>query len=156
MSVFARKVNVNAVVGNTNDIVQDYALVISSGEGDITNAFTLASLATTQRQAREVAIESRSFSKSAGFTGLRLAYTVVPKALQGRTADGRRMLVTHGDAFDSITRHFRRLAMAGDAAYQMLMRSNGLINAFRARRGLPYWSASAFAKHQVKRAVNFV
>jgi LL-diaminopimelate aminotransferase len=40
--------------------------------------------------AREVAIESRSFSKSAGFTGLRLAYTIVPRALEGRTADGRR------------------------------------------------------------------
>jgi LL-diaminopimelate aminotransferase len=38
--------------------------------------------------AREVAIESRSFSKSAGFTGLRLAYAVVPAALRGRTADG--------------------------------------------------------------------
>ena len=39
--------------------------------------------------AREVAIECRSFSKSAGFTGLRLAYTVVPKDLQGRTAAGK-------------------------------------------------------------------
>ena len=38
--------------------------------------------------AREVAIESRSFSKSAGFTGLRLAYTVVPRALRGRSAAG--------------------------------------------------------------------
>ena len=39
--------------------------------------------------AREVALESRSFSKNAGFTGMRLAYTVVPKAAQGTTADGR-------------------------------------------------------------------
>jgi LL-diaminopimelate aminotransferase len=39
--------------------------------------------------AREVAIESRSFSKSAGFTGMRLAYTVVPKQAQGKSADGR-------------------------------------------------------------------
>jgi LL-diaminopimelate aminotransferase len=38
--------------------------------------------------AREVAIESRSFSKNAGFTGLRLAYTVVPKETRGRFADG--------------------------------------------------------------------
>ena len=38
--------------------------------------------------AREVAIESRSFSKSAGFTGLRLAYTVVPRTMRGRTASG--------------------------------------------------------------------
>ncbi len=39
--------------------------------------------------AREVAIEFRSFSKSAGFTGTRCAFTVVPKELQGRDADGK-------------------------------------------------------------------
>ena len=39
--------------------------------------------------ALEVAIESRSFSKSAGFTGLRMAYTVVPRELEGRAGDGR-------------------------------------------------------------------
>ena len=38
--------------------------------------------------AREVALESRSFSKNAGFTGMRLAYTVVPKEAKGRTAAG--------------------------------------------------------------------
>ena len=38
--------------------------------------------------AHEVAIELRSFSKSAGFTGLRMAYAVVPRAAQGRTAAG--------------------------------------------------------------------
>jgi len=38
--------------------------------------------------AREVAIECRSFSKNAGFTGMRLAYTVVPREAQGRTAAG--------------------------------------------------------------------
>jgi LL-diaminopimelate aminotransferase len=40
-------------------------------------------------RAREVAIECRSFSKNAGFTGLRMAYTVVPKQAQGTSADGR-------------------------------------------------------------------
>jgi LL-diaminopimelate aminotransferase len=38
--------------------------------------------------ARETAIEFRSFSKTAGFTGTRCAYTVVPKELQGRSASG--------------------------------------------------------------------
>jgi aspartate/methionine/tyrosine aminotransferase len=37
--------------------------------------------------AREVAVECRSFSKNAGFTGLRLAYTIVPKEIRG-TARG--------------------------------------------------------------------
>ncbi|QNH54981.1 LL-diaminopimelate aminotransferase [Selenomonas timonae] len=40
--------------------------------------------------AKEVAIEFRSFSKTAGFTGTRCGYTVVPKALTGRAADGTR------------------------------------------------------------------
>ncbi|MBD2103582.1 LL-diaminopimelate aminotransferase [Leptolyngbya sp. FACHB-261] len=38
--------------------------------------------------ARECAIEFRSFSKNAGFTGTRCAFTVVPKALTAKAADG--------------------------------------------------------------------
>lgn len=38
--------------------------------------------------AKEVAIEFRSFSKTAGFTGLRCAYTVIPKELKANTREG--------------------------------------------------------------------
>ncbi|MGY6528768.1 MAG: LL-diaminopimelate aminotransferase [Cyanobacterium sp.] len=38
--------------------------------------------------ARECAIEFRSFSKNAGFTGTRCAFTVVPKTLKGQANDG--------------------------------------------------------------------
>lgn len=38
--------------------------------------------------AKDVAIEFRSFSKTAGFTGLRCGYTVVPKALKGLSKNG--------------------------------------------------------------------
>lgn len=38
--------------------------------------------------AKEVAIEFRSFSKTAGFTGTRCAYIVIPKELKAFTADG--------------------------------------------------------------------
>jgi LL-diaminopimelate aminotransferase len=38
--------------------------------------------------ARECAIEFRSFSKTAGFTGIRCAYIVIPDELRGRAADG--------------------------------------------------------------------
>jgi LL-diaminopimelate aminotransferase len=41
--------------------------------------------------ARECAIEMRSFSKRAGFTGVRCAYTVVPEELCGSTASGERV-----------------------------------------------------------------
>lgn len=38
--------------------------------------------------AKDVAIEFRSFSKTAGFTGTRCGYTVVPKSVKGRGMDG--------------------------------------------------------------------
>lgn len=41
--------------------------------------------------ARRCAIEFRSFSKTAGFTGLRLGYTVVPKELEGVDAQGNKV-----------------------------------------------------------------
>lgn len=43
--------------------------------------------------AREVAIEFRSFSKTAGFTGVRCAFTVIPKNLKGKTRDGREVAI---------------------------------------------------------------
>jgi LL-diaminopimelate aminotransferase len=39
--------------------------------------------------AKKVAVEFRSFSKTAGFTGTRCAYTVVPKELRGFTSEGK-------------------------------------------------------------------
>lgn len=41
--------------------------------------------------ATEVAIEVRSFSKTAGFTGVRCGYTVVPKDLMGEDAKGNKI-----------------------------------------------------------------
>ncbi len=41
--------------------------------------------------AKQCAIEFRSFSKTAGFTGLRCGYTVVPKELMGRTPEGQKV-----------------------------------------------------------------
>ncbi|MBI4411437.1 MAG: LL-diaminopimelate aminotransferase [Deltaproteobacteria bacterium] len=41
--------------------------------------------------AKEVAIEFRSFSKTAGFTGTRCAYTVIPEGLKGVDKKGKRI-----------------------------------------------------------------
>ena len=41
--------------------------------------------------AKKVAIEFRSFSKTAGFTGVRCGYTVVPKELTAATLEGERI-----------------------------------------------------------------
>ena len=73
-----------------------------------------------------------------------------------QTADGRRLLVTHGDSFDSVVLYARWLAFLGDKAYSVLLRLNVVLNAVRRRLHLPYWSLSAYLKKRVKNAVQFI
>ncbi|HNN56821.1 MAG TPA: UDP-2,3-diacylglucosamine diphosphatase, partial [Novosphingobium sp.] len=72
------------------------------------------------------------------------------------TADGRRLLVTHGDGFDAVVLYARWLAFLGDKAYSLLLRLNVVLNAVRRRFKLPYWSLSAYLKKRVKNAVQFI
>jgi UDP-2,3-diacylglucosamine pyrophosphatase LpxH len=72
------------------------------------------------------------------------------------TADGRRLLVTHGDFFDAVVQCAKWLALLGDALYVFILRLNQHFNAVRARLGLPYWSLSQYLKHRVKNAVRYV
>lgn len=73
-----------------------------------------------------------------------------------QTADGKRLLVLHGDEFDSIVKHNRWLAIIGSGAYEVLLVVNRWFNSLRRRWGFPYWSLSAYVKHRVKNAVQFI
>lgn len=72
------------------------------------------------------------------------------------TADGRRLLILHGDEFDGVVLYARWLALLGDHAYTLLLRLNRLVNAARQIFGLPYWSLSSEIKKRVKNAVQYV
>ncbi len=72
------------------------------------------------------------------------------------TADGRRLLVIHGDEFDSVVRYAKFLALLGDWAYTLALVFNRWFNALRRRLGHPYWSLSAWLKRQVKEAVKAI
>ncbi len=68
--------------------------------------------------AKEVAIEFRSFSKTAGFTGVRCAYTVVPKELKAFTKSGEEVSLNslwnrrHGTKFNGVSYPVQRAAEA--------------------------------------------
>lgn len=73
------------------------------------------------------------------------------------TADGRRLLLIHGDEFDQVTRYHRWLAVAGDIGYNLLVRLNGLLSLIRRTLRISgYWSLAGYAKRKVKRAVSFI
>lgn len=71
-------------------------------------------------------------------------------------ADGRRFLVIHGDHFDGVVKYAKWLAYLGDTAYVWLLNANTGLNWMRRKLGFSYWSLSAYLKHKVKNAVEFV
>jgi len=83
--------------------------------------------------------------------GVELAHEAVHE-----TADGRKFLIIHGDHFDGVVRHAKWLAHLGDWAYTAALVLNTSFNWVRRRFGLPYWSLSAYLKHKVKNAVEFI
>ena len=90
------------------------------------------------------------------YTGLAFGDVTVANEVIHETADGRRLLVLHGDQFDSIALYAKWLAFLGDSAYELLLKSNRIVNFFRRRFGLPYWSLAAHMKKRVKNAVSFI
>ncbi|KQM63310.1 UDP-2,3-diacylglucosamine hydrolase [Sphingomonas sp. Leaf17] len=90
------------------------------------------------------------------FSGLDFGGISIRRTAIHETADGRRLLVLHGDEFDAITLAHRWLAHVGDIAYTVLMAANRWMNAGRRLLKLPYWSLSKHAKAKVKNAVAFI
>ncbi|AKQ43074.2 hypothetical protein CP97_02285 [Aurantiacibacter atlanticus] len=90
------------------------------------------------------------------FTGLNFGGIEIRRAAFHDTADGRRLMVLHGDEFDAVMLSHRWLAFVGDAAYHLVMGLNRWVNLTRRALDLPYWSLSKMAKHKVKNAVEFI
>jgi UDP-2,3-diacylglucosamine pyrophosphatase LpxH len=90
------------------------------------------------------------------YAGLTFGGVELVLEAEHETADGRRLLVTHGDSFDGVVLYARWLAFMGDKAYEILLRANLVFNAVRRRLKLPYWSLSAHLKRKVKNAVQYV
>lgn len=90
------------------------------------------------------------------FSGMNFGGVEIRRAAFHDTADGRRLMVLHGDEFDTIMLAHRWLAFVGDALYHLMMRLNNWVASARKALGLPYWSISKAAKHKVKNAVEFI
>jgi UDP-2,3-diacylglucosamine pyrophosphatase LpxH len=71
-------------------------------------------------------------------------------------ADGRELLVMHGDEFDTAVKCSRWLTRLGGFAYELAMRCNRAINACRRAVGLPYWSLAGYLKLRLRHAVRYV
>jgi UDP-2,3-diacylglucosamine pyrophosphatase LpxH len=90
------------------------------------------------------------------FAGHRFGRVAVLPETIHTGADGKRYLVLHGDKFDGVVKYAKWLAFVGDNAYNLALSLNLWFNVVRRRLGFPYWSLSAYLKHKVKNAVEYI
>ena len=90
------------------------------------------------------------------YTGLTFGGIALADEVIHVTANGKRLLILHGDAFDGVVKYARWLALLGDWAYTLTLWVNNHFNHVRRKLGYPYWSLSAYLKGKVKNAVEYV
>jgi UDP-2,3-diacylglucosamine pyrophosphatase LpxH len=113
-------------------------------------------LRKARKGARVIYVPGNHDEFARDYVGLTFGGIEVAQEAIHETADGRRMLVIHGDQFDIVVCNARWLAYLGDWAYELAISANTLVNRFRRLFGVGYWSLSAWAKMKVKNAVNFI
>ena len=113
-------------------------------------------LKRARRGTRVVYIPGNHDEMMRPFAGLNFGGVEILRAAFHTTADGRRLMVLHGDEFDAVMLAHRWLAVVGDTLYHLLMALSGWVSRIRGALGLPYWSLSKAAKHKVKNAVEFI
>jgi len=72
------------------------------------------------------------------------------------TADGRKLLVLHGDEFDGAVQYSRALTWLGSEMYDFALWVNRGFNAVRRLFGFPYWSLATWLKHKVGNAMEYI
>src|SRR3546814_4733932 len=72
------------------------------------------------------------------------------------TADGRRLLVVHGDDYDSMTQFGGMQERFGDWLYYRILTGNKLLNRVRRKLGRRYWSLSEFLKSRSGAAERYI
>ncbi len=90
------------------------------------------------------------------FCGLSFGGVQVLDSVIHMTADGKRLFVLHGDAFDAVINYAKWLAKLGDAAYTFALAVNAALNRIRRKLGFSYWSLSSYLKYKVKNAVEYI
>ncbi|MEM9255804.1 MAG: UDP-2,3-diacylglucosamine diphosphatase [Pseudomonadota bacterium] len=86
------------------------------------------------------------------FNNTRFGNFVICEKAYHMTANGRRLLVVHGDELDEAVRYSRVNRVLGDFAYALVMSANRMCHRLRATFGQPYWSLAGWIKLHVARA----
>lgn len=85
------------------------------------------------------------------FSGVEITMRAVHETMRGE-----RLLVSHGDEFDTVVRCGKGMQWVGNVFYQTLLLGNRVVNAVRRLFGLNYWSLAGFIKGRVSTANKYI
>jgi UDP-2,3-diacylglucosamine pyrophosphatase LpxH len=91
-----------------------------------------------------------------GYLGLNFGGVEVKREAFHVTADGKRVLMIHGDEFDTVVKNHRIITWFGDWCYDLLHAGGRIYNWLRRKFGWPYFSLAAYVQSRVEVVVNFV
>lgn len=115
-----------------------------------------AILEKAQRGTRVIYIPGNHDEWLRDYAGTEVNGIEVRLGMVHQTASGQRLLLLHGDEFDSAVRCNRLLGHVGSGFYDLLLVLNRAYNQVRRKLGFPYWSLSSWIKGRVKNAMDYV
>ncbi|HAD10498.1 MAG TPA: UDP-2,3-diacylglucosamine hydrolase [Porticoccaceae bacterium] len=134
------------------DIVDFWAMKRSFVWPDSHQRVLSAILDKARNGTRVVYIPGNHDALSHHIAGHRLLDVEICSEFIHTTAQGKRLLLVHGDQFDHAVRCSRLDRWVGDWSYDFLLWLNRLSNGLRRCLKLPYWSLAYYVKNRVKNA----
>lgn len=115
-----------------------------------------AFLGKAKHRTRVVFVPGNHDEKLRDYCGLEFGNISIQKQAVHTLANGKKLLVLHGDEFDGVIGASRFIGKLGSVAYDVLLSLNLVLNWFRRHLGRGHWSLSAYLKLKVKNAVKFI
>jgi UDP-2,3-diacylglucosamine pyrophosphatase LpxH len=123
---------------------------------DSHNAVVQNILERARQGTRVVYIPGNHDEMMRDYAGMSIEGVTIKRRDTHECADGRRLLVLHGDEFDTVVQYSRLVAVLGSRMYAWLIRANHWVNRIRQWFNRPYWSLAAHLKRRTKNVMRYI
>lgn len=138
------------------DIVDGWALARNWNWPEEHNTVVQKILKKARHGTRVVYVPGNHDEFMRQFLGLSFGDIDIERRVYHNTADGRRLLILHGDEFDGAVALAPWLSKLGASIYELALALNRPLNAIRKTFGRPFWSLSKYLKDNTKKAVQYI
>lgn len=138
------------------DIVDFWKLKKNWHWPEINNEIVQCVLQMVKKGSRVTYIPGNHDERLRDYIGSNLNDVIISEDAIHVTSDNKKLLLIHGDEFDSVVMTNKWLIHFGDWLYDSIVILNRYYNFVRRKLGFPYWSLSNFLKMRTRKAVQYI